>query len=171
MGNKGQIPWNKSKGVMSKTRSATHPIKGWGWYWRNQEDLDAYKKKLNDARRARTAGFGDDVEKFLKADAQADQAMAEVRSRQRFITHEMNRLKKKYGLGASANRTHLKVLAARTQDPDLMNLLNMMASKDLNDHEKIARIRKLFLEGRTPTDILYQTALIVGIQLRKKNEQ
>jgi hypothetical protein len=32
----------------------------------------------------------------------------------------------------------------------------------------VARIRKLFLSGAAPYDILYQTALIVGINLRKK---
>lgn len=169
--NAGKVPANKGKGKMSKCWTPEHKIKGWGWYWRTQEELDAYKKKINDKKRAKAAGFGDDVEKFLEADEQADRALGEVRNRQRFITYEMNRLKKKYNLGASANRTHLKALAARTQDPDLMNLLNMIASKDLNDHEKIARIRKLFLEHHTPADILYQTALIVGIQLRKKNEQ
>jgi hypothetical protein len=63
---------------------------------------------------------------------------------------------------------HLKAVYNRTRDPEIGKFLLLQDRMTTTDAEKIARIRKLFLSGKNPYDILYETALMVGIGMRKK---
>lgn len=85
------------------------------------------------------------------------------------MKNELNRLRTKHGLPVTANRTHLKKAYERTGDPDIAAYLNIQNTLTASDSEKVAKIRKLFLDGElSPVEILYETALVVGINLRKK---
>jgi hypothetical protein len=64
---------------------------------------------------------------------------------------------------------HLKGVYDRTKDPEIAKFLQLRDQTTASDAEKLARIRKLFLSGENPYEILYQTALMVGINLRKKS--
>lgn len=159
----------KGTGRMSLVQTPDHTIKGWGHWWRTQEDLDAYKRDTQFKRRARKAGFYDgEYEEFRRLETQIGHGLEDIQKRERWVRHEMARLKAKHGLPKNANRQRLKTVAERTKDPELFALLNLMTTASMNDTEKLQRIRMLFLDNKPPAEILYQTALTVGINLRKK---
>jgi len=159
----------KGTGQTSMERTDTHTIRGWGHWWRSQEELDAYAARQGLIRRARDAGYGlDRLDEFKEIEDRANEGINSLKRREKWIKHEMARLKKKHGLPPRSNRTHLKAAGERTGDPDVRFLLGIMTTATLNDTERILQIRRLFLEGKAPADILYQTALICGINLRKK---
>lgn len=120
-------------------------------------------------RRAKYAGYTlDQFEEFVKVHKQASQGLDSLKRREKWIKHEMTRIRKKYDLPSRANRSHLKSVYERTKDPDIFYLLNFMGSSTLNDTERLNAIRRLFIEGKPPGEILFQTAVLLGIDIRKK---
>lgn len=153
----------------SKKWKPTHTIKSHGVYWRSQEDLQEYRARQALIKRARNAGYDySQLDEFIKLEGGVQKATDLAKARERRNEKEFQRLKKKHGLDRYANRIHLRAAYDRTKDPEIAAFLNILTTEDATNEKKIAEIRKLFLSGKNPYDILYQTALIVGINLRKK---
>jgi hypothetical protein len=156
-------------GIASMKQTKAHTIRGWGRWWKTQEDLDAYAEMQKLQRRARDAGYGlHQIDEFRELENRTRRGLDSLRNREKWVKAEMARLKKKHGLPSHANRAHLKAVAERTGDPELFSFLSIMSTATLNDTERIAQIRQLFLEGRTYAEIIYETAHIVGIKLKEK---
>jgi hypothetical protein len=159
----------KGLGVCSTKPTALHQVWGDGKWWRTTEDLHNYRKRQALVKRAKKAGYDyTQVDDFLEIEKATHDAVDLTIRRERRDKDAMNRLKAKYGLPSHANRRHLNALFARTKDEEIARVLNMISQRNDTDADRVARIRKLFLSGAAPYDILYQTALIVGINLRKK---
>lgn len=152
------------------TKTETHQVRGWGHWWRSQEELDEYSRDQTFKRRARAAGYHSEqeMEEFRKRENRATESLDKVRNRERWIQAEMNRLKLKHGLGAQANRSHLKAAGERTGDPEIRFLFGVMTTATMNDTQKLNEIRQLFLDGKPPAEILYTTAMICDVKLRRK---
>lgn len=154
--------------VTSIRRDEMHTVYGHGKWWRNAEDLEEYKERQALVKRAREAGYDyTQIDEFVEMERNTRDAMKRAVSRERWVKREMARLRKKYDLPPQANRTHLGKVYERTKDPEVAALLNILMTQSDSDAAKIAHIRKLFLSGKNPYDILYETALLVGISLRK----
>jgi len=150
-------------------RTNTHCIKGEGVWWRTAEDLEEYRVRQRLLKRARNAGYDyTQLDEFIEMEGNVTKAVELSMRRERRNDNEMKRLKRKHGLGAQTNRMHLRAVYDRTRDPEIAAFLNLISLEDTTNEKKIAEIRKLFLSGKNPYDILYQTALIVGINMRKK---
>jgi len=153
----------------SKVYLPTHTIKGEGVWWRNLDDLEEYRKHQRLIKRAKHAGYDyTQLDEFEAMEGNVYRAVELSKRRDRRNYNELKRLKAKHGLASHANRIHLKAAYEKTKDPEIAAFLGILASEDTTNEKKIAEIRKLFMSGINPYDILYQTALIVGINLRKK---
>jgi len=156
-------------GVGSTVRTERHTIKRWGRWWVSEEEFLKYRERQVLRKRAKTAGYDyTQLDEFLEMEKATHGAIETARSREKWTQRELRRLKKKHGLGPRANRTHLKKVYERTGDEEVAAFLRILTTVTASDAEKLAHIRKLFMSDLNPYDILYQTALTVGIQLRKK---
>lgn len=145
----------------------THQFKRAGRYWRSEE---AYKRAYNRHKLAKEASdAGLSIEDYIETRDKGREAMRQSLNRDRYLKAELKRLKKKHGMNPGANRTHLGALYVKTRDPEIRDFLLLHDSIKSTSDQKVARIRELLLDGKhTPLDILYQTALIVGIQMKAK---
>jgi hypothetical protein len=163
-----KIRARKGEGVSSATPTPKHKIKGSGRYWRTQEDLDEYNQRCNLVKRAKQAGYDyTQIDEYLAASKETVKAVDLTRRREKRDKNELNKLKAKYGLSKNANRIHLRKVYERTGDPEIAKYLHILSTEHTSDAEKLQHIRKLFMSGINPYDILYQVALTVGINLRK----
>lgn len=154
--------------VTSIRRDELHTVYGHGKWWLNHGDLEEYKNRQALVKRAREAGYDyTQIDEFVEMESNTRDAIRRAKTRERWVRREMTRIKKKYDLPPQANRTHLGKVYERTKDPEVAALLNILMTQSDSDAAKIAHIRKLFLSGKNPYDILYETALLVGISLRK----
>jgi len=159
----------QGSGVASMKETKVHTIRGWGRWWKNQEDLDAYADLQKLQRRARAAGYAlHQIEEFRALEQRTQRGLDSLMNREKWVKAETARLKKKHGMPPHANRVHLRAVAERTGDPELFSLLSIMSTASMDDTARIAQIRQLFLEGRTYAEIIYETAHIVGIKLKEK---
>lgn len=160
---------HKGEGVGSKVKTPRHQFFGWGRWWVSEEEFQKYRDRQILRKRAKNAGYDyTQLDEFVEMESHVQRAVETSRQRDKRLTFEFRRLKKKYGLPANCNRIHLKAVYDRTQDPEIARYLQLRDTQTTTDAEKLARIRKLFLSGENPYEILYQTALMVGINLRKK---
>ena len=159
---------HKGEGVGSTVKTARHQYPGWGRWWVSEEEFKKYRDRQVLAKRARKAGYDyTQLDEFVEMESHVLRAVETSRQRDKRLAFEFRRLKKKYGLAPNCNRIHLKAVYDRTKDPEIAKFLQLRDQNTATDAEKLARIRKLFLSGENPYEILYQTALMVGINLRK----
>jgi hypothetical protein len=160
---------HKGEGVGSTHKTDRHQFYGWGRWWVSEEEFQKYRDRQVLTKRARNAGYDyTQLDEFVEMERHVLEAVDTTRKKDKRITAELRRLKKKHGLPAHCNRMHLKAVYNRTRDPEIGKFLLLQDRMTTTDAEKIARIRKLFLSGKNPYDILYETALMVGIGMRKK---
>ena len=146
---------------------AKFPYKRWGKYWVSEEKFNEYAKRESARKRAKDAGWPRDrVEEFMEMEKQAHDATKLLRQRERKIRIEFDRLRLKHGLSLKANRQQLRKAWERTGDPEILAFLHLQSTLTMGDNERVDQIRKLFLSGAQPYDILYRTAIIVGIDLK-----
>lgn len=161
---------HKGEGVGSPVQTAKHWYYGWGRWWVSEQAFEEYRQDQINKKRARKAGYAtQQVDEFLEMESHVHDAVQAKRVRDKRHLYEFRRLKKKHGMHPRANRIHLKAMYDKTKDPDIAKWLQLQDTLTATDAEKIARIRRLFLDGQNPREILYQTARLVGIDLRKKS--
>lgn len=154
-------------GASSKEWLETHQFRKAGRYWRSEED---YKRAYNKHRLARDAAeAGLSIERYIETRDKSREAYELSTRRSKFLKAELRRLKEKYNMKPSENRRHLAAKYIETRDPEIRDFMLMHDSVTSTSDEKVARIRELMLDGKhKPLDILYQTALIVGISMKEK---
>lgn len=154
-------------GASSKEWLETHQFQKAGRFWRSEEE---YKRASNRHRLAREAAVaGVSIERYIELKDKSREAFELGVKRTKYLKGELRRLKAKYNMKPSESRIHLAALYVKTQDPEIRDFLLMHDSVNSTSDEKIARIRQLMLDGKhKPLDILYQTALIVGISMKEK---
>lgn len=157
---------NAGKGITSEKWRPSHQFKGWGLWWRSEEEF--LKHRDYTAKRVSAYRAGMAVDDFIKMKAETQDAIAMSKKLEAKFTERLRYLKAKHGLPDRCNRTHLLAAFAKTGDPEIKEFLYMDAHSKMNAEEKLHRIRELFLDGHKPLDIMYQTALIVGIRLGEK---
>jgi len=153
-------------GDSCKVRTDRHTFKRAGRWWLSEEVYKRSFKSWQVKKEADAAGLS--IDEYLETKRKVREAYATSIHRGKYIKAELRRLKEKYNLPANSNRTHLEHIYVQTRDPDILAFLLLHASSTMTADEKINRIRKLFLDNdHKPLDILYQTAIICGINLRK----
>lgn len=152
-------------GASSKEWRETHQFQRAGRFWRSEED---YKRSYNRHKLAREAAeAGLSIERYIEVRDKSREAYELSTKRSKFLKSELHRLKAKYNMKPSENRRHLAAKYIETRDPEIRDFLLLHDSITSTSDEKIQRIRSLILDGHhKPIDILYQTALIVGIQMK-----
>jgi hypothetical protein len=154
-------------GASSKEWLETHQFQKAGRYWRSEEDYKRAYNKHKLAREAAEAGLS--IERYIEIRDKSREAYELSTKRSKFLKDELHRLKAKYDMKPSENRRHLAAKYVETRDPEIRNFLLLHDSVTSTSDEKITRIRNLILDGKhKPIDILYQTALIVGIAMKEK---
>lgn len=160
--------WQKGK-VCSPEPGPNYPYKRWNKYWVSREVFEAYAKREAARKRASDAGWPRErVDEFMEMEKQARDATKLLKQRERKTRLEFDRLRLKHGLSLKANRQQLQKAWERTGDPEILAFLHLQSTLTMGDKERIDRIRKLFLSGAQPYDILYQTAIIVGVDIGRK---
>lgn len=153
-------------GRSCKERTPTHTFHGGSRWWRSQADFKRYNRQEAVKKAADKAGLS--IDRYLEIQQEAHDAVQNSWSRDKYLKNELERLRQKYGLSKQANRTHLQHIYIRTQDPEIRDYLHLQSSVTMSDTAKVQRIRELFLEGgHSQLDLLYRTALTVGINLRR----
>lgn len=164
-----QTSSHKGEGVGSPVETERHTFYGWGRWWISQLEFEKYRQDQMLKKRARKAGFDyTQVDDFLRTDQRVNHALTQDLRNNKENKAELKRLKEKFGLPPNCNRIHLVAAYNRTQDPELGKFLLKISEKHTTDAQKIAIIRKTFMSGINPYDMLNQIALTVGIHLRKK---
>lgn len=168
---KGKRDASRGTGPLCSTvPGAKYPFYKWSKYWVSEEAWREYSKREAQRRRAKDIlGDRNRVDEFLEMEKQARDARTLHRQRERRAQFELDRLRVKHNLKPNANTQTLKKVWERTGDPEILAFLHLKSTLTMGDKERVDRIRQLFLnEELKPYDILYQTAIIVGINLRKK---
>lgn len=160
---------HKGEGVGSPIQTERHTFYGWGRWWISQLEFEKYRDRQIKVKRARKAGFDyTQLDDYLQTDRAVRYAVDAASAREKEMVKEGQRLKKKYGLAPNCNRRHLQAAYNRTRDPEIAKYLKLLNESKTTDTERIAIIRKTFMSGINPYDMLHQIALTVGIELRKK---
>ena len=152
-------------GVSCQQRTAEHRIKRAGRWWKSEEDYKRFYRETELAKKAAAAGLS--LDEYVETKRKATEARQSSTNRSKYLKAELNRLREKHGLPKASNRTHLEHVYIVTRDEEVRNFLLLHSAATLTADEKIARIRKLFLSGEKPLEILYQTAIVCGINMRK----
>lgn len=158
--------------VRARVRDQWHPYgPKWGWYWRSQEEFENQRK----------AGYTERRKSYLEGQLEGP-LTREVIDRHNIILADLEtqrkhekRLKvkkakvlKKHGLDYRSNRNAIRLLWERTGDPEVREVLVMMSTENATDTQKLDRIRALFTQNRTANDIIYNVAVICGVNIRKQ---
>jgi hypothetical protein len=155
-------------GFVSKVRTPNHPFPKWGRWWVSQQAWEEYRDFDNQRRRRVVAGkFHCETEEFVEMEKQTLAILNERSRHDQRVKRAMQAIREKYGMHPHTNRHHFRLLYERTGDQDVKALLTMISAAPLNDTQKLQRIRQMFLDGKTPGEILYATAIMVGVNLRK----
>ena len=158
----------KGTGYVSKVRTPNHQFFKWSQWWSSEEAFEEYRRDQNQKRKMNRHGYElHQVEKFREMETEARDLIAERKRHDHRVRLAMQQIRKKYNMDPHTHRGHFKALYLRTGDPDVKLLLNMISTAPLIDTQKLERIRQMFLDKKSPADILYTTALMVGINLRK----
>lgn len=160
---------HKGEGVGSPVQTERHTYYGWGRWWVSKAEFEKYRIDQTNKKRARKAGFDyTQVDDFLRTDQAVRHATTQDVRKNKENAAELRRLKEKFGLPPNCNRLHLAAMYNKTQDPELGKFLLKLTDNHTTDAQKLAIIRKTFMSGANPYDMLYQIALTVGIHIRKK---
>lgn len=155
-------------GFVSKVPTPRHQFFKWGQWWSSEQAWDEYRRHSNERRRGATVGYyACQTPEFLEMEKQALDLLNKRKSHDERVKRAMAAIRKKYNMDRHTNRHHFRLLYEKTGDKDVKALLELISTAPLNDTQKLERIRQLFLDKRSPADILYSTALIVGLNLRK----
>jgi len=156
-------------GFVSKHRTPNHPFQKWGRWWSSQEAWEQYREFDNQRRRRAVAGkFKCETEEFVEMEKQTRAILDERTRHDQRVKRAMQAIRTKYGMHPHTNRHHFRLLYERTGDQDVLALLTLISAAPLNDTQKLQRIRQMFLDEKAPAEILYATAIMCGINLRKK---
>lgn len=162
----------KGSGVASSVRTEKHTIYAWSRWWVSQEALDKYRENSNRRRRKahlQEANHGAEVTPEMIARHNASIAeIAEKKRLEKRIKFLKDKVIARHGMSYNSNRHHFRLKYEATGDPEVRELLTLMSTVTLSDSQKLDRIRALFTQNRTPADILYNTAVICGINIRKQ---
>lgn len=159
-------PRMKGQGVSSTKQTAEHTIYRWGRWWRTEADYQAFRNKQIIKKRADRNEVSPERQMQIEREARA--AILAAQNREEQIRHEFMRLKEKHGLPKRATRVMLQNVYARTLDPEIKQFLHLESIAQMKAEERLLAIRELFLSGAKPQDILYRTALMVGINVKAK---
>jgi hypothetical protein len=156
-------------GFVSKHRTPNHNFPKWGRWWVSQEAWEQYRDYDNQRRRGATVGkFASDSKEFVEMEKQARELLDKRKRHDQRVKREMQRIRDKYGMNPHTNRHHFRLLYERTGDQEVKSLLTLISTAPLNDTLKLQRIREMFLNNTPPAEILYATAIMCGVNLRKK---
>jgi thiaminase len=161
-------------GFVSKTRTPNHPFQKWGRWWSSQEaweqyaEFDRVRRRRNGKIPADARTFTCTTLEFMEMEKQARAILDERTRHEQRVKRAMQAIRTKYGMHPHTNRHHFRLLYERTGDQDVLALLTLISAAPLNDTQKLQRIRQMFLDEKAPAEILYATAIMCGINLRKK---
>lgn len=158
---------HRGTGYVAKYYDEQHPYFMWGRYWRSQAVFEEYKQEANRRRRITARGRIAHTAEAEEIERLASELIKQREVHDRRIRVLKAQILKKYDMKPNSNRHHFRLLWERTQDPDVRALLTMMSAAPLNDTQRLNRIRQLFMEKKPASEILYETAIICGINLRK----
>lgn len=159
---------NRGKGVSCQFRTERHQVHRWGKWWVSEEEAEKYiaREKLRGLRHRR--GFKGTLEEFKVVEAQSQKRIEILQAQDRRLKVLKTRVVEKHGLVPNATRFHLKGVYQRTGDPEVLTVLQLMAERRMTDADRIQEIRKAFMSGNPPLDILIKVAHLVGVDLRRK---
>lgn len=153
-------------GASSMKWRPTHQIKKRGRYWRTEEDYKIFADGQALKRRAERNEVS--IQRQLEIERQTQIAIDAADKREEFVAKEFVRLKEKHGLRKYARRAELKTVYARTLDPEIKQFFHLESVAQMKADERLHAIRELFLSGARPQEILYRTALMVGVAMKEK---
>lgn len=156
----------KGQGITSTVRTEEHTLYRWGRWWRNEEDYEYWRQGQMLKKRADRNEVS--PERQMQVEREARAAIKAQQDREEKLRKEFMRLKEKHGLPKRATRIMLQNVYARTLDPEIKQFLHLESIAQMKAEERLLEIRKMFLSGMKPQDILYRTALMVGINVKAK---
>lgn len=165
--NTGEGSSHRGKGYVAKYYDDEHTYFMWGRYWRSREVFEEYKREANKRRRVTARGRIPHTPEAEMMEELARRLIDQRETHDRRIRVMKAQILKKYNMSPNSNRHHLRLLWERTGDQDVRAVLTMMSAAPLNDSERLQRIRQMFLDNKPANEILYETAIICGINLRK----
>lgn len=159
-------PRMRGQGASSNKWRPTHPYKRRGRWWRNEEEY----RKFADGQALKKRAVRNEVsiDKQVEIELQTEVALKANKKRKESLNKEFMRLKEKHGLRKNAMRVELKNAYARTLDPEIKAFFHLESIAQMKADEKLHAIRDLFLSGARPQEILYRTALMVGVAMKEK---
>lgn len=157
----------EGRGVTSTVWRPTHQFYAWGRYWPSEEVWR--ERREHNALRNRANRNEVSIEHQVKMERQIDLAEKIYFRREQALQKEFDRLRAKHGLSPIANRRALRIAFNRTNDPEILRFFHMQSIATMGSEEKLKDIRALFsTPGIKPIDIIYRTALIVGVEMKEK---
>lgn len=159
-------PKSAGSGASTNKWRPTHQYKRRGRWWRSEEEY----KKFADGQALRKRAIRNEVsiEHQLEIERQTQSAIKATLSRENHLQQEFMRLKAKHGLHPRATRATLKNAYAHTLDPEIKQFFHLESVAMMKADEKLHAIREMFLSGTRPQEILYRTALMVGVAMKEK---
>lgn len=153
-------------GASSHKWRPTHQFKRRGRWWRSEEEYRKFAE--GQALKKRAIRNEVSIDHQLEIERQTAAAIQASLKREDQLAREFIRLKEKHGLNKRATRATLKNVYAQTLDPEIKRFFHLESIALMKADEKLNAIRELFLSGARPTDILYRTALMVGVTMKEK---
>ena len=167
---KSRAPHNPraaGQGIMSMKPRPTHPYYARGKYWLSEQHFRVWADEQALKKRADRNEVS--IDRQLEIEAQARASLVLATKREDKIHAEFNRLKQKHGLRKNATRIELRNVYAKTLDPEIKMFFHLESVALMKADEKLEAIREMFLTpGIRPQDILYRTALMVGVAMKEK---
>lgn len=154
------------KGASSKKWRPTHQYKRQGLWWRSEEHFRIYADAQALIKRAVRNEVS--IEHQLEIERQTSFAVQSRLKQEQELAKQFANLKAKHGLRKKAMRSELKNVYARTLDPEIKQFFHLESIAVMKADEKLNAIRELFLSGSRPQEIMYRTALIVGLVMKEK---
>lgn len=156
----------KGSGLSCTQKTPTHQYYAWGRYWVSRE---AYEEKRKQWLMTRNAVKNEiSIDHQMEIEVELRSAVNRARAKEQKMSDEFMRLKLKHGLPRGATRMALKNVYARTLDPEIKQFFHLESTVALKADERLHAIRELFLSGLKPQEILYRTAIMVGVAVKEK---